>query len=69
MGEAERREYAVSWQLWRQDDNGNRFMVGTFATQDLAEQKATEFAKNLHKQMYWIVPDTLPDDVFPVSDR
>jgi hypothetical protein len=69
VGEAERRECAVSWQLWRQDDNGNRFLVGTFASIELAEQRAAELTKSLHKQMYWIVPDTLPDDFFPVSGR
>ena len=29
----------MAWQLWRQDDNGNRFLVDTFATKELAEER------------------------------
>lgn len=42
------------WQVWRQDDNGNRFVIRAFAT----EAEARRFARTLeargHKQMYWI---------------
>jgi len=42
------------WQLWRQDDNGNRFLVGDFATRELAECRMAELASGHHKQFYWI---------------
>lgn len=40
--------------LWRQDDNGNRFLVGRFARREDAEQKMDELTRQLHKQIYWI---------------
>jgi hypothetical protein len=44
----------MTWQLWRQDDNGIRFVVGDFATRELAESKMAELARGRHKQIYWI---------------
>lgn len=44
----------MSWQLWRQDDNGNRFLVGDYATRELAEQRQAELTATLHRQIYWI---------------
>lgn len=42
------------WQLWRQDDNGNRFLVGDFSRRELAESKLDELTGCFHKQIYWI---------------
>jgi len=42
------------WQLWRQDDNGNRFLVGGFATREQAELRMAGLSSGLHKQIYWI---------------
>jgi len=44
----------MTWQLWRQDDNGNRFLVGDFAIRELAERRMAELALGRHKQIYWI---------------
>ena len=42
-------------ELWRQDDHGNRFLVGRFATHAAAVQRMAELARVPHKQTYWIV--------------
>jgi len=42
------------WQLWRQDDNGNRFLVGEFTSRESAEQRLHVLTRCLHKQAYWI---------------
>jgi hypothetical protein len=44
----------LKFQLWRQDDNGNRFQVGTFPDQGGAEKRLAELMLNPHKQTYWI---------------
>lgn len=45
---------ARSFELWRQDDNGNRFRVGSFAERADAESRLVELTRLLHKQIYWI---------------
>jgi len=40
--------------LWRQDDNGNRFPVGTFPDRAAAEARLAELTRFPHKQTYWI---------------
>lgn len=44
------------FELWRQDDNGNRFLVVTFNDQAAAEQRLAELTHTHHKQIYWIRP-------------
>ena len=44
----------MSFELWRQDDNGNRFLVGTWPDRDSAETRLEELTRQLHKQTYWI---------------
>uniref|UniRef100_A0A831TXA1 SPOR domain-containing protein n=1 Tax=Geobacter metallireducens TaxID=28232 RepID=A0A831TXA1_GEOME len=44
----------MTFDLWRQDDNGNRFLVGTFADQAAAERRLAELTRIQHKQTYWI---------------
>jgi hypothetical protein len=44
----------VKWQLWRQDDNGNRFLVEEFVARSDAERRMAELMHSLHKQTYWI---------------
>lgn len=44
----------MTYELWRQDDNGNRFLVGTFADRDAAEHRLAELTRVPHKQTYWI---------------
>jgi hypothetical protein len=52
----------MAWQLWRQDDNGQRFLVDVFATREKAETRMAELTRALHKQTYWITEevDTKP---------
>jgi hypothetical protein len=47
-------ENRVSFELWRQDDNGNYFLVGAFPDRAGAEQRLAELTRNQHKQIYWI---------------
>lgn len=51
--------------LWRQDDNGQRFLVGRFDRLDEAEHRLAELTRIPHKQTYWIdrTGETPPDDV------
>jgi len=44
----------VTWQVWRQDDNGNRFLVGSYVSKTIAEIRIAELTKCHHKQTYWI---------------
>ena len=48
----------MPWQIWRQDDNGNRFPVATYAGRDLAEKRMAELTKVQHKQTYWMIEIT-----------
>jgi hypothetical protein len=46
-----------TYTVWRQDDNGQKFVVKS----GLSKADADELAKTLeargHKQMYWVEPD------------
>lgn len=42
------------FELWRQDDNGNRFLVSTFTNLDDAELELGTFESKGHKQHYWL---------------
>jgi hypothetical protein len=44
----------MTWEVWRQDDNGNRFMLGNFDSRELAQERLDELTRCLHKQTYWI---------------
>ena len=53
------RSFAMSdgdagrWELWRQDNNGNRFLIGRFdSAAAAAEQRRFEALG--HKQTYWV---------------
>ncbi|HEX9022696.1 MAG TPA: hypothetical protein VF799_02550 [Geobacteraceae bacterium] len=43
------------FELWRQDDNGNKFLIEVFTDRILAELRLAELSSNIHKQTYWIV--------------
>jgi hypothetical protein len=43
-----------SWQLWRQDDNGNRFLVAASENRACLERQQRELEQGGHKQSYWI---------------
>ena len=44
----------AAWALWRQDDNGNRVRIDTFATREAALARQVEFERRHHKQSYWV---------------
>ncbi|MCX4724029.1 SPOR domain-containing protein [Streptomyces sp. NPDC090052] len=44
----------LPWQVIREDDNGNRYRVGRYATRDEAQQTADTLGARGHRQMYWI---------------
>jgi hypothetical protein len=45
---------AESWTVYRQDDNGNQFLVRSFETEEAAKQHAAELESHGHKQLYWV---------------
>jgi UDP-N-acetyl-2-amino-2-deoxyglucuronate dehydrogenase len=45
------------WTLHRQDDNGNRFVVGEHLSHAKAFRLVAEFEARGHKQMYWAEPE------------
>lgn len=59
----------MPWQLWRQDDNGNRFLVGEYVTRELAEQRLTELTSCQHKQTYWLCQQTAKTPANDTSER
>ncbi|AWL40388.1 SPOR domain-containing protein [Streptomyces halstedii] len=44
----------LPWLVIRQDDNGNRYRVGRYATRDEAQQIADGLDRHGHKQLYWV---------------
>jgi len=48
----------MSFELWRQDDNGNRLLIGCYADRSAAEAQLARLTRVLHKQIYWIEEKT-----------
>lgn len=47
-----------AWALWRQDDNGNRFLIARFDSAEAAEAEQRRYEALGHKQTYWVdAPD------------
>ncbi|MER7815316.1 SPOR domain-containing protein [Streptomyces sp. NPDC096153] len=44
----------LPWLVIRQDDNGNRYRVGRYATQVEAQRVADSLGDRGHKQLYWV---------------
>ncbi|MFD3661726.1 SPOR domain-containing protein [Streptomyces sp. NPDC058659] len=44
----------LPWLVIRQDDNGNRYRVGRYATKDEAHKVADSLDDRGHKQLYWV---------------
>jgi cell division protein FtsN len=40
------------WAVIRQDDNGNRYRVGSYKTREEAERVADHFEEKGHRQLY-----------------
>lgn len=47
------KSYELLWSLWRQDDNGNVFMVSSGHTETEVLRLVREFEAKGHKQTYW----------------
>ena len=47
-------EGANTWSVWRQDDNGNEFMVASALAEQEARMIVEEFESRGHKQIYWL---------------
>jgi hypothetical protein len=43
------------WEVWRQDDHGNRFRVSAELTHAAAERMCQDFEARGHRQLYWSV--------------
>ncbi len=50
------RGLSSSWEVWRQDDNGNRFQVQAGLSEDRARRLVAELEARGHKQTYWAAP-------------
>ncbi|MBT2469236.1 SPOR domain-containing protein [Streptomyces sp. ISL-66] len=44
----------LPWLVIREDDNGNRYRVGRYATRAEAQKVADDLDDRGHKQLYWI---------------
>lgn len=44
------------WRVWRQDDNGNRFTLGTALSERAARHTVDDYQRRGHKQLYWAEP-------------
>nr|WP_306949475.1 hypothetical protein [Streptomyces sp. B4I13] len=45
---------SLPWHVIRQDDNGNRYRVGRYATRAEAQKIADSLDGRGHKQLYWV---------------
>ncbi|MER5883447.1 SPOR domain-containing protein [Streptomyces sp. NPDC001941] len=50
----------LPWQVIRQDDNGNRYRVGRYATEGEAQKIVDSLDSRGHKQLYWVERIGLP---------
>ena len=53
----------AAWSVWRQDDNGNQFLVESGLDQESAQELMETYEKRAHKQVYWISQSPPPPDV------
>ena len=44
----------MEWEVWRQDDHGNRFLVDRLPSRALARIRLEQLTRSPHKQFYWI---------------
>ena len=53
-GEMNEGTVTLPWLVIRQDDNGNRYRVGRYATRAEAQKIADSLDARGHKQLYWV---------------
>ncbi|QNP70430.1 SPOR domain-containing protein [Streptomyces roseirectus] len=46
--------FSLPWLVIRQDDSGNRYRVGRYATQAEAQKIADSLDNTGHRQVYWV---------------
>lgn len=56
---------ALPWLVVRQDDNGNRYRVGRYATRAEAQKIADSLDSRGHRQLYWV--ERVGDDHNPTD--
>ena len=56
------------WTVWRQDDNGNRFVVKSGLTEQQARQLTSELESHGHKQLYWMTRVSAVDEKASVTE-
>jgi hypothetical protein len=44
------------WALWRQDDNGNKFLISVKETREEVQKLQESYEKRGHKQYYFVEP-------------
>lgn len=49
-----------NWMVYRQDDNGNIFIVQRGLAEDDARQLAADLESHGHKQLYWVTQEDPP---------
>jgi hypothetical protein len=54
-------ETKKSFELWRQDDHGNKYLVRHVATQQAADTWVETMTARGHKQTYWSTPCPQPN--------
>ncbi|MGV3659686.1 MAG: SPOR domain-containing protein [Prosthecobacter sp.] len=45
---------AATYDLFREDDNGARFLIARYASREEAEEFADELTRRGHKQLYFV---------------
>jgi quinol monooxygenase YgiN len=60
MLQAKKESICLTFELWRQDDNGNRFLIDVFTSRVDAECRLADLMRNPHKQTYWITEKPSP---------
>ncbi len=56
MGDVAEAPSVVRWEVWRQDDNGNRYLVSAHADEAAARLRLADLESGVvHKQTYWII--------------
>jgi hypothetical protein len=54
------RNHPAGWALWRQDDNGHRFLICVRGSKEEAEGLRASYESLGHKQYYFVEPFPQP---------
>jgi UDP-N-acetyl-2-amino-2-deoxyglucuronate dehydrogenase len=52
------RQSEGRWTVYRQGDDGNRFVLARHITKEEADRMVAEFESRGHKQVYWAEPES-----------